>query len=214
MDSLEGGHRRSTSTTSCFNICYAWASFLFWTTVIFLLIFGIAFFAFIKSTLPQIKVHRLNVYKLNVTEPNNNNNNRHPTLTIDVRIMVNVTNANKNMMLVYGKLNVETTIEGFSLPSVRVDGFRQNAMTSNDLKIRPREMRSAVKDDDHAKQLKVTADHREVVFSLKMKGKIQFWLKGRGMGNLHVKVLCEGVEQSQIDQAVAHACNVKLGFFG
>ncbi|XP_076905116.1 uncharacterized protein LOC143560778 [Bidens hawaiensis] len=203
MDSLEGGHRRSTSARCC-NACYAWASFLIWTIIIFLLIFGISFFAFVRSNLPEIKVHRLDVYKLNVTEANNKKQ-----ITIDVQVMVNVTNNNRKMTLVYGKLDVETRIEGISLPTVHVDGFRQETMTTNDLTIHPEAKRSRV-DVDHAKQMKMNADHRELVLDVKMKGKIQFWYKGRVMSNLHLKASCEGVEQSQIDQAVAHECNVKL----
>ncbi|KAM0025952.1 hypothetical protein Hdeb2414_s0012g00397051 [Helianthus debilis subsp. tardiflorus] len=209
MHSLEGGHRRGSA--SCCDVCYAWASFLAWTAIIFILIFGIAFFAFVRSNLPEIKVHRLDVYKLNVTEPKNKQN-KDKQLTIDVQIMVNVTNNNKKMTLVYGKLHVETKVEGFSLPNVRLDGFRQNAMTTNDLTIHPKAMRLGVNDDD-AKQVKLTADQRELVLNLKMKGKIQFWFKGQVMSNLHVKVSCNGVEQSQIDQAIAHACNVKLQLF-
>ncbi|KAK9070794.1 hypothetical protein SSX86_011196 [Deinandra increscens subsp. villosa] len=208
MDSLEGGLRRRASTTSC-STCYAWASFLIWTVIIFLLIFGIVFFAFIRSNLPDIKVHRLDVYKLNVTKPENKNNDAR--LTIDVRIMVNVTNNNKKMALVYEKFDVETKVEGFSLPKIRLNGFRQNAMRGNDLKIHPRETRLMVNEDE-VKDLKLNADHHEMVLNLKMNGKIQFWFKGHMISNLHIKVLCEDVEQSQIDQAVAHECNIKLGF--
>ncbi|KAI7728415.1 hypothetical protein M8C21_014577 [Ambrosia artemisiifolia] len=208
MHSLEGGQRRGSAT--CCNVCYAWASFLIWTAIIFLLIFGIAFFAFVRSNLPEIKVHRLDVYKLNVTEPMNKNNDKQ--LTVDVQIMVNVTNNNKKMTLVYGKLHVETKVEGFSLPNVRLDGFKQNTMTTNDLKIRPKVMRLGVNDDE-AKQLNMTANHHELVLKLKMKGKIQFWFKGRVVSNLHLMVSCNGVEQSQIDQAIAHKCNVKLQLF-
>lgn len=138
--------------------------------------------------------------------------NKDTQLTIDVRILVNVTNSNNMMTLVYRKLDVETKIEGIGLPDVRLDGFRQNVMTNNDLKIHPRELRSWVKYDD-VKELKMTGDHQELVFSLKMKGKIQFWFKGRVMSDLNLKVSCEGVEQSQIDQAIAHECNVKLELF-
>lgn len=197
---LEGGCRRAAYCT----MCYAWASFLIWTIVIFLLIFGIAFFAFVRSNLPQVKVHRLDVYKFNVTEPKTQ-------LEIDVKIMVNVTNNNKKMTLVYGKMNVETMIEGYSLPNVSLDGFRQKAMTTNDLKVHPQEMSSAVNDDD-AKELRLTSEHNEMVLSLKMKGKIQFWYKGRAMSKLHLKVSCEGIEQTKLDQALPRECNVKLGF--
>ncbi|KAL8208773.1 hypothetical protein R6Q57_008185 [Mikania cordata] len=209
MDTLERGDHRHRASAKC----YAWASFLVWTVIIFLLIFGIAFFAFVKSNLPEIKVHRLDVYKFNVTKPMNKNKDD-AQVTVDVRIMVNVTNNNKKMTLVYGELNAETKIEGFSLPKVRLDGFRQNAMQANDLKIHPREMRFKMNDDDDdVKQLNLTADHHEMVLRLKMNGKIQFWFKGQVViSNLHFKVLCDGVEQSQIDQALAHTCNVKLGF--
>lgn len=205
---LEHGHHHRPDT--CGTTCYAWASFLFWTIVIFLLIFGIAFFAFVRSNLPEIKVHRLDVYKLNVTEPKNKN--KDTKLSVDVQILVNITNNNKKMTLVYGKLKVETMIEGFSLPNVRLDGFKQKAMTANDLKIHPKKMTSAVNDDD-AKELKLSNEQHVMVLSLKMKGRIQFWYNGRMMSKLHMKVFCEEIEQSQIDQALAHECNVKLGFF-
>ncbi|KAD5317796.1 hypothetical protein E3N88_17742 [Mikania micrantha] len=213
MDSLEHGDHRHRASAKC----YAWASFLVWTVIIFLLVFGIGFFAFVKSNLPEIKVHRLDVYKFNVTKPTNKDKNKNKNdaqVTIDVRIMVNVTNSNKRMTLVYGELNAEMKIEGFSLPKVRLDGFRQKAMRTNDLKIRPQEMRFKMNDDDDdVKQLNLTADHHEMVLSLKMNGKIQFWFKGQVViSNLHFKVSCDGVEQSQIDQALAHVCNVKLGF--
>ncbi|KAI3676331.1 hypothetical protein L1987_85937 [Smallanthus sonchifolius] len=213
-DDLERSHphrRRRRAPATCCTICYAWASFLIWTTLILLLIFGIAFFAFLRSNLPQVKVHQLDVYKLNITQPKNNNN-KDMQLTIDVQMMVNVANNNK-MTLVYGKLDVETKIEGFSLHDVSLDGFRQMPMTANDLKIHPREMRSAVNDGD-GKELKLSADLHEMVVSLKMKGKIEFWFKGRMLSKLYLRVSCEGVEQARIDQSLPGDCNVKLEFFG
>ncbi|KAI3810912.1 hypothetical protein L1987_20563 [Smallanthus sonchifolius] len=218
-DDLERGHphrhhRRGAPATCC-TMCHAWASFLIWTALIFLLIFGIAFFAFVRSNLPQVKVHRLDVYKLNITQPKNNN--KDTQLAIDVQMMVNVTNNNKKMTLVYGKLDVETTIEGFSLHDVSLDEFTQMPMTANDLKIHPREMRSAVNDDDDdddEKELKLRADLHEMVLSLKMKGKIEFWFKGRMLSKLYLRVSCEGVEHARIDQALPGDCNVKLEFFG
>ncbi|CAH1433077.1 unnamed protein product [Lactuca virosa] len=90
-----------------------WVSFLIWTIVIFSLIFGIAFFAFVRSNLPDVKVHRLDVYKLDVIQPKNKN--KDTQLAIDVELFVNVTNNNKKVTLVYDGMHVETKIEGFSL---------------------------------------------------------------------------------------------------
>ncbi|KAI3514781.1 hypothetical protein L1887_13476 [Cichorium endivia] len=212
MDDLEGGRRRRKSAT-CGTMFCAWVSFLIWTVVISLLIFGIAFFAFVRSSLPEVKVHRLDVYKLDVIEQKNNNNNKDTHLAIDVQLLVNVTNDNNKMTLVYGGLRVETMIEGFSLPNVHVDGFRQQSHTSHDLKIHPQEMRSRVNDGD-ATVLKSSYKQHEMVLDLKMRGKIEFWYHGRMLSKLGLKVLCNGIEQSQIDQAFAHECYVKLSFFG
>ena len=204
---LEDGHHRITRTTCC-SICYAWASFLMWTIIMFLLMFAIAFFAFVRSTIPDVKVHRIDIYKLNVTKLQNENKD---TLEVDVKIMINVTNDNKKMTLVYGKMKVETMVEGFKLPNVHLDGFKQNAMTTNDLKIHPQEMRSNVNKDD-ATDLKLTADHNELVLSLKLKGTIQFWYNGRMLSKMYLKVSCEGIEKHKVDLAVAQECNVKLSF--
>nr|GEU87882.1 putative late embryogenesis abundant protein, LEA-14 [Tanacetum cinerariifolium] len=170
--------------------------------------FAIAFFAFVRSNLPDVKVHRIDIYKFNVTKLQNENKD---TLEVDVRIMVNVTNGNKKMTLLYGKMKVETKVEGFKLPNVHLDGFKQNTMTTNDLKIHPQELRSTVNKDD-AKELKLTADQNELVLSLKLKGTIQFWYNGRMLSKMYLKVSCEGIEKHKVDLAVAHECNVKLSF--
>ncbi|KAI3771260.1 hypothetical protein L6452_02420 [Arctium lappa] len=208
-DDLENGPDRGTFGACC-TMCCAWASFMFWTLVIFGLIFGIAFFAFVRSNLPEVRVHRLDVYNLNVTEPKNKN--KDTQLTIDVQISVNVTNSNKKMTLSYGGMSVETMIEGFSLPKVHLEKFRQRPNSWNDLKIRPETMRSLVNDDD-ATELKLSATQHEMVLNVRMKGKIEFWFKGHLMSRLRLKVLCDGIEQSQVDQALAPSCNVKLSPF-
>ncbi|CAI9298580.1 unnamed protein product [Lactuca saligna] len=209
-EDLEGGRRRRNSP-SCWTLFYAWVSFLIWTIVIFSLIFGIAFFAFVRSNLPDVKVHRLDVYKLDVIQPKNRN--KDTQLAIDVELFVNVTNNNKKVTLVYDGMHVETKIEGFSLPKVHLKGFRQNPQTSHDLKIHPRELRSEVNDDDDATELKFSAKQHEMVLNLKMRGKIEFWFNGRMVSKLGLKVSCNSIEQSLIDQALAHNCHVKLNYF-
>ncbi|KAL4572333.1 hypothetical protein LXL04_019106 [Taraxacum kok-saghyz] len=211
---LEGGHRRRTSAT-CWTMFCAWFSFFIWTVVIFLLIFGIVFFAFVRSNLPDVKLHRLDIYKLDVIEAVNKSKNMDTRVAIDVEIFVNVTNSNKKMTLQYSGMQVETMIERFSLPNVRLEGFRQTPLTTNDLKIHPREMRLSLDcdDDDDATELKFSAKHHEMLLNLKIRGEIEFWYKGRMVSRLGLKVSCDNIEQSLIDQGIPQHCHVKLSFF-
>nr|GEU87884.1 NDR1/HIN1-like protein 6 [Tanacetum cinerariifolium] len=205
---LEDGHRHATATPTT---CCTGFFYLAGTIVFFLLIFSASFLGFLGANLPKVKVHRLDIYKFNVTK--HQDENKGTQLDIDVNIMVNMSNNFWNKMtLVYGKMKVETKIEGIKLPKVHLDGFRQNPRTSNDLKIHPKEMRYKLK-QSYAEKLKLTADKNKITLSLKAGGNVQFWYNGRMISKQHFNVRCDFIEQSNLHLGVAHNCAVNLGYF-
>ncbi|KAK3025853.1 hypothetical protein RJ639_041301 [Escallonia herrerae] len=193
-------------SSSC-NMWCAWASLVVGTLVLFVLLAGVVFFAFLRSNLPEFHVQRLDIQKLNVTTTKN----RDTLLTADFLFRINATNTNGKIGLSYSPMDVDVSAEDIRLGNTRLAEFYQKPHTSTELKVRTGVTKSAV-DEDAAKELQDNSKQRVMVVDVIFRGTLTFVCNGHKVKGFAFKVACEDIAQSEIDFGFAPQCrflNVK-----
>ncbi|KAK2968843.1 hypothetical protein RJ640_001161 [Escallonia rubra] len=190
------------------NMWCAWASLIVGTLVLFVLLAGVVFFAFLRSNLPEFHVQRLDIQKLNVTTTKN----RDTLLTADFLFRINATNTNGKIGLSYSPLNVDVSAEDIRLGNTRLEEFYQKPHTSTELKVRTGVTKSAV-DEAAAKELQDNFKQRVMVVDVIFRGTLTFVCNGHKVKGFAFKVACEDIAQSEIDSGFAPQCRVRISPF-
>ncbi|KAG8371589.1 hypothetical protein BUALT_Bualt13G0103700 [Buddleja alternifolia] len=203
----ESQNSRSRCACACgalFSSCCACVSIIIGVLIFLGLLVGGVYYALLQSSLPEVRLHRLDVYKLNVTNANDNT-----LLTTDIEIRLNTTNGNGKIGLAYGGMTASLSSEGVNLGYIKLPAMRQKPHTSTDLKVRTALNRAMV-EEAAATELVDKLNKNLMVIDAMLKGHIDFYLGGRKFNGFGFKVKCHSIDQSEIDNGHAPKCNSKM----
>ncbi|KAL2470858.1 Late [Abeliophyllum distichum] len=200
---LEGQGEKGRCS-SRFNMCCACGSLIIGVFLLFILLVGGIYFAFLQSNLPHFQVQRIDVPKLKIKESKTDT-----FLTSEFNIYLNATNDNGKIELVYSSMHVEVSSEGVDLGKMHVPDFSQKPSTTTELKVHTSVKDMAVEDAD-AQDLRDKSKVHQLLMDIVLIGHIDFLLHGKKMNGFPVRILCKSIFQSDLDNGHPAACNVKM----
>ncbi|CAA2966228.1 Hypothetical predicted protein [Olea europaea subsp. europaea] len=190
---------------SRFNMCCACGSLIIGVFLLFILLIGGLYFAFLQSNLPHFHVQRIDVVKLYVNESKTDT-----FLTSEFNIRLNASNINDKIELIYSDMHVEVSSEGVDLGKMRLKDFTQKPSTTAEVKVHTSVKDKEVEDAD-GKDLEDESHVHQLLMDIVLRGHIDFSLHGKKLMNgFPFKVLCNSVYQGDIDNGHPSSCNVKM----
>ncbi|KAM7527567.1 hypothetical protein LguiB_030977 [Lonicera macranthoides] len=189
------------------NKCCAWGSLAVCIVLLLILLAGVIFFAFLQGNLPEIRIQRLDVRRLNVS-----NTKSSTLLTAIFELRMNATNKNSKIGLSYSKLIVDVVSEDVSVGRTEVPPFYQQPHSMHVFKVTTGVSKSQVTWYD-AKDLKDNSKRHLMVIDAVFKGKLTFVINGNKVNTFPFKVACQDIDQSEIDAGHAPKCDVKISLF-
>ncbi|XP_073148312.1 uncharacterized protein [Henckelia pumila] len=190
--------------SACCNSCCAWTSLVLAVLLLLSILVGGVYFAFLQSNLPQVRLHRLDVYYLEV-----NNTDTDTFLTSDLEVRLNFTNDNSKIKLSYSRMTASLTAEGVDLGTVTVPAITQEPSSSADVRARTW-MRKTSAEEAVAEDLRDNSLKHLMVIDVVLKGHIDFLVNGNKMNGFPIKVSCRSIDQSEIDNGHAPKCGVQM----
>ncbi|KAL6576942.1 hypothetical protein OROMI_011218 [Orobanche minor] len=180
--------------------CCAWTSI---TTAVLLTLFfllGGVYFAFLQSNLPEVRLQRLDVGKIEVDGD---------TVSADFVVLLNATNGSGKIELRYSRLIVVMSSAGVDFGQVKLADMDQQPHTTTEIRFQSVIKKVAV-EEAAAKDLQENAAKRLLVINVVVKGHIDFFFGGKRMNGLSFKIDCHNIDQTEIDDGHAPRCNTKL----
>ncbi|KAK6145198.1 hypothetical protein DH2020_022018 [Rehmannia glutinosa] len=199
------GDRRRRGCHSLCNSCCAWTSLIIGVVLILFILLGGIYFAFLQSNLPEVRLQRLDVNKVDVDGDT--------VVTADFEIHLNVTNGSGKIELHYSKLTAAVSSAGVEFGDLKLADLHQNPHTTTDMKVHSVIRKKAV-EEAAAQDLDENASKRVLVIDVVVKGHIDFFVGGKRMNGLPFKIDCHSIDQTEIDDGHAPRCNTKLSPLG
>ncbi|KAI3461738.1 hypothetical protein Pfo_018401 [Paulownia fortunei] len=202
-ESQSEGRPRRGCLSLC-NSCCAWISLIIGILLILFLLLGGIYFAFLQSNLPEVRLQRLDVYRVDVY-----NTDKDTVVVADIEVRLNTTNGSGKIELGYSSMTASISSAGVDFGEVKLAGMRQHPHTTTDLKVRPAMKKLSV-EEAAAKELQDNARIHMLVVDVVVKGEIDFFVGGKRMNGFPFKIDCHSIDQSEIDDGHAPKCNTKM----
>ncbi|PIN05974.1 hypothetical protein CDL12_21481 [Handroanthus impetiginosus] len=199
----ESRSRRRGCGPRC-NSCCAWTSLILGILLLLLLLVGGIYFAFLQSNLPEVHLHRLDIYTIDVVNTNNDT-----LLTADFEVRINATNGSDRIELGFRSMTASMSSAGIDFGDVKIGDLHQLPRMSTDMKIRAA-VKNASVEEAAAKELQDNVKERMLVINVVIKGHIDFFLGGKKMNGFPFKIDCSQMDQSVIDNGNSPKCNAKM----
>ncbi|KAK4440910.1 hypothetical protein Salat_0425900 [Sesamum alatum] len=205
QDDFDTEHgRRKCGCSSICSSCCAWVSLIIGTVALLFLLCAGIIFAFLQSNLPEVRLQRLDVNKLQAEDKN-----QETLLSASFEVKLNVTNGSGRMELAYSGMTATMMSAGFNFDNVELNDMRQAPHTTTDIYVKTSAKREVV-DEATAQELKDKSKVHVLVITVGIKGRIDFYSSGSKMISLPFKIDCHSIDQSEIDNGHAPKCNTRL----
>jgi len=190
---------------SRFNMCCACGSLIVGVFLLFILLIGGIYFAFLQSNLPHFHIQRIDIVKLYVNE-----SKADTFLTSEFDIRLNASNKNGKFELIYSDMHVEVSSEGVDLGKMKLKDFTQKPSATAEVKVHTSVKDKEVEDAD-GKDLEDKSKVHQLLMDIVLRGHIDFLLHGKKLLNgFPFKVLCKSIYEGDIDNGHPPSCNVKM----
>lgn len=185
---------------ACCNSCCACTSLILAAVLLLAILVGGVYFTFLQSNLPEVRLHRLDVYYLGV-----NDTDTDTLVTTDFEVRLNFTNNNSKIKLSYSQMSASLSSEGVDLGTVKIPAISQEPSSSADVKARTW-MRKMSAEEAVADDLRDNSLRHLMVIDVVLNGHIDFLVNGNRMNGFPFKVSCRSIDQSEIDNGHAPKC--------
>ncbi|KAH6810579.1 hypothetical protein C2S53_008582 [Perilla frutescens var. hirtella] len=187
------------------NSCCIWI-FLALGLLFFLLILcGGLYYSFLKSHLPDIRLRRLEVGRIDVVTANNDD----ASVTTNLTVLLDAANGSDKTELIYSKMMASVAASGVQFGVVRLGDVRQPPENTTVVKVAAG-VKDAVMDGWAAHDLQSSAEAHVLMIHLNVKGRIDLIVGGRKMNGFPFKIECRSINQSEIDAGHAPPCSIQL----
>ncbi|KAL6563569.1 hypothetical protein OROGR_002528 [Orobanche gracilis] len=198
-----GGFGRRHRGGGCLSLCgscCAWTSITAAVLLTLLFLLGGVYFAFLQSNLPEVRLQRLDVGKIEIEGD---------TVSADFIVLLNATNGSGKIELRYSRLIVAMSSAGVDLGQVKLADIDQQPHATTEIRVQSVTKKLAV-EEAAAKDLQDNATKRLLVINVVVKGHIDFFFGGKRMNGMSFKIDCHNIDQTEIDDGHAPRCNSKL----
>lgn len=195
------------SGESCCFICCAWACLGVVAVILGLLVLGVWFVSFVKSDLPEVRVHSISFPGLRVA-----NSSTETRLDTGVDLRLNFTNKNSKIGISYEKMTAEISVEEIRIGRAHVSGFLQEPRSQSILKIATQATRSVIPMED-GQDLPSNAKGKAIVLDAVLNGMLGLNFGSFKLHRLPFVIKCTDLKQAEVDIGLEPRCGIRIFAF-
>ncbi|KAL8516456.1 hypothetical protein ACS0TY_014930 [Phlomoides rotata] len=187
----------------CSTCCF-WVSLILGLSLFVLIILSSMYYAFLKSNLPDVRLQRLDVFKIDVDSTRSDT-----LLTADFVVSLNATNGNGKAQLVYHSMKATMSSAGIEFGHFKMEDVTEAPLSSTILTV-PASIKNLTVEDAAANELYESGKIRMLVIDVHVRGKIDVYVGGKKMSGFPFKIECWSIDQTEIDVGHAPKCSAQL----
>lgn len=192
-------HCGSICSTCCF-----WLSLLLGLLLFVLIIIGSMYYAFLRSNIPDVRLQRLDVFRIDVVSTNTDT-----LLSADFVVFLNATNENGKAELVYSSMTATMSSAGIDFGKFKMEDVIEPPLSSTTLTV-PASIRNLTVEDAAANELQEIGKMRKLVVDVHVRGKIGVFVGGKRIIGFPFMIECGRIDQTEIEAGHAPRCISQL----
>ncbi|KAI3434247.1 uncharacterized protein J3R85_006708, partial [Psidium guajava] len=189
----------------CCFVCSAWTCLTVLAVILGILVLGVWFVSFIKSDLPEVRVQRISFPGLRVA----NSSKQETLLDTGVEVLLNFTNINEKIGILYDSMTAEVTLEDIRMGQAKVSGFFQEPRNQNMLKLATQVTHIVIPKED-GQDLQSDLKDGTMVLDVVLNGTLGFDFGSFKLQSLPFVIGCTDIKQAEVDLGLEPRCSIRI----